>query len=132
MAPSEAELNVIRNCLLNLAQAREHLADVSCWMRLLWQRIAMRSNREYQATGRFFEERYKAIRLIDEASIRRLQCLYGFEPDPSGGLPDDRIERAYFRPVPHRFDAAATPSRSSRTEVLSARPSYFPESFIDR
>jgi hypothetical protein len=38
-------------------------------MRLLDQRIARRCNDEDEATGRFFEDRFKAIPLIDEQAI---------------------------------------------------------------
>jgi hypothetical protein len=78
--PSEAELDTIRRCPVKLEQVRQRLADVSWWMRLLCQRIATRSNREDEASGRFFEERYRAIRLLDEASLLACSAYVDLNP----------------------------------------------------
>jgi hypothetical protein len=45
------------------------LSDISWWMRLVCQRIATRANREDGHSGRFFECRFRAVRLLDEASL---------------------------------------------------------------
>ena len=45
----------------------------------------MRANREDEETGRFFQDRYKATRLVDEAGV----CgLCGPQPDPGGHVRD--------------------------------------------
>ena len=67
--PTAKELDAIRNCGQKLAEIRLRLSDISWWMRLLDQRIARRCNDEDQATGRFFEDRFKAIPLIDDQAI---------------------------------------------------------------
>jgi hypothetical protein len=67
--PTAKELDAIRNCSQRLAEIRRRLSDISWWMRLLDQRIARRCNDEDDATGRFFEDRFKAIPLIDEQAI---------------------------------------------------------------
>jgi hypothetical protein len=67
--PTAKELDAIRNCRQTLADIRLRLSDISWWMRLLDQRIARRCNDEDNATGRFFEDRFKAIPLIDEQAI---------------------------------------------------------------
>jgi hypothetical protein len=67
--PSEKELDSIRNCKEVLAEIRTRLSDISWWMRLLDQRIARRCNDEDGEKGRFFEDRFKAIPLIDEQAI---------------------------------------------------------------
>ncbi len=41
----------------------------SWWLRLLCQRIGMRANREDGEVGRFFQGRFKAVRLLDEESV---------------------------------------------------------------
>lgn len=69
MAPSDSELDLIRNCPIKLEEIRLRLSDISWWMRLLNQRIAQRSNKEDNASGRFFEDRYKGIPVIDEESV---------------------------------------------------------------
>jgi hypothetical protein len=67
--PTKKELDAIRSCGQKLAEIRLRLSDISWWMRLLDQRIARRCNDEDEATGRFFEDRFKAIPLIDEQAI---------------------------------------------------------------
>ena len=69
MPPSDAEISMVANCPDKLAKIRLRLSDVSRWMRLLCQRVAQRSNQEEEEHGRFFEDRFKSIRLLDEASI---------------------------------------------------------------
>ena len=67
--PTPQELDTIRNCNEKTTEIRSRLSDISWWMRLLDQRIARRCNDEDQAKGRFFEDRFKAIPLIDEQAI---------------------------------------------------------------
>jgi len=70
--PTEAELNSIRNDPDKLAEIRTRLSDVSWWMRLLCQNIGRRANRDDGEVGRFFQGRYKAVRLLDDAAV--LSC----------------------------------------------------------
>jgi hypothetical protein len=67
--PTEPELDTIRNCRETLAEIRSRLSNISWWMRLLDQRIARYCNDEDGATGRFFEDRFKSIPLIDEEAV---------------------------------------------------------------
>ena len=68
--PSEPEINSIAGCPIKTAEIRERLSSISWSMRLLCQRVAMRANREDDETGRFFQDRYKATKLIDEIDRR--------------------------------------------------------------
>ena len=67
--PNKQELDAIRNCQQKLTEIRLRLSDISWWMRLLDQRIARRCNDEDEAKGRFFEDRFKAVPLIDEQAV---------------------------------------------------------------
>ena len=69
MAPSPSELDRIRKCPKKLAEIRERLSSISWWMRLLNQRIAQRAHMEDNTKGHFFEERFKAVPLVDEEAI---------------------------------------------------------------
>ncbi len=62
--PVECELNSIRHDPDRLAQIRWRLSDISWWLRLLCQTIAMRANGEDQETGKFWQSRYRAVRLM--------------------------------------------------------------------
>ncbi|MBB3209201.1 hypothetical protein FHS27_005039 [Rhodopirellula rubra] len=67
--PSEPEIKSIAGCPVKTQEIRQRLSSISWWMRLLCQRIAMRANREEQEVGRFWQDRYRATVLTDEASL---------------------------------------------------------------
>ena len=68
--PSEPEINSIATDPSKLAEIRSRLSDISWWMRLLCQRIAQRVNREEgPGKGKFWQNRFKAVRLLDEEAI---------------------------------------------------------------
>lgn len=93
--PTEPELNMILNNPAVLAERRRRLSDISWWMRCTAENIARRSNAEDGVTGHFWEGRYKAVVLLDEASL--LACA------------------AYVDLNPIRAAIAATPESSEFT-----------------
>jgi hypothetical protein len=78
--PSQAELNSIAGDADRLGEIRSRLSDISWWMRLLNQRIAQHANREDEASGKFWESRYRAIRLIDEEAILACSAYVDLNP----------------------------------------------------
>lgn len=101
--PSSKELDTIRKCPVQLAKVRDRLADVSWWMRLLNQHIASRCNREDEASGRFFEERFKMTRLLDEASV--LACAAYVDLNPIRAAMAETIEQSDHTSVQRRIEA---------------------------
>ena len=69
LTPNQQEIASIAGCPVRLAEIRSRLSDISWWMRLLCQRVAQRANREDHESGHFFQDRYKATRLADEAAL---------------------------------------------------------------
>ncbi len=69
LEPNEAELNSIRTDPDKLKMIRLRLSDISWWMRLLCQKIAQRANAEEEISGKFWETRYRAVRILDEAGL---------------------------------------------------------------
>ncbi len=63
-------------------------------MRLLCQRVAQRANHEEKECGRFFQDRFGATLLTDEASL--LVCAAYVHLNPSRHGNDARIERPYI------------------------------------
>ena len=85
LTPTQSEILSIVGRPVKRAEIRKRLSSISWWMRLLCQRTAMRANREDEETGRFFQDRYKATRLVDEAGV----CgLCGPQSDPGGHVRD--------------------------------------------
>jgi REP element-mobilizing transposase RayT len=88
---SDKDLNVIRNDARKLKQIRGRLSDISWWMRLLCQRIAQRANREEQETpGKFWQNRFRAVRLLDEESL--LACAAYVDLNPIRAAMVETIE----------------------------------------
>ena len=78
--PRQSELDVIVNDAEKLAERRRRLSDLSWWMRCTAENIARQSNREENVTGHFWEGRYRAQRLLDEASV--LACAAYVDLNP--------------------------------------------------
>jgi len=100
--PIECELNSIRHDPDRLAQIRLRLSDISWWMRLLCQTIAMRANREDGETGRQgrFEpsdDRRMAETLSGNASPAPDRFLTPLELDEHGGEPGQCANRSGSR-----------------------------------
>jgi hypothetical protein len=113
LEPTEAELNSIRNCPVKLAETRERLSSVSWWIRLLNQRIAQRANRETDEVGRFWQDRFRSIRIEDEESL--LACAAYVDLNPIRAAMAETIEGSEYTSVKRRIDAEllSTDSESS-------------------
>jgi hypothetical protein len=77
--PSESELNTVRLDPKRMAVIRRRLSDISWWMRLLCQPLAAKANREENQLGRFWQGRFRAIRICDEATL--LACAASVDLD---------------------------------------------------
>ncbi len=77
---TDAELEVITGNAERLAEVRRRLSDVSWWMRCTAENIARRANRDDECSGRFWEGRFKAQLLLDEASL--LACAAYVDLNP--------------------------------------------------
>ena len=82
--PSEPELNSIRLDADKVKTIRSRLSDVSWWMRLLSQRIAQKANVEDQIAGKFWQSRYRAVRLIDDEAILACAAYVDLNPIRAG------------------------------------------------
>ncbi len=80
LEPTEFEINSIVNNKQKLAAVRIRLSDLSWWMRLLSQKIAQRANEDDGEVGKFFQARYRAVRLPDKAAI--LACAAYVDLNP--------------------------------------------------
>ena len=67
--PTEGELNAICGNPERLAEIRLRLSDLSWFMRFAAEPVARRANAEDRCTGRFWQGRFKSVKLCDEAAI---------------------------------------------------------------
>ena len=123
--PTAKQIRAIAGCPIRLAEIRKRLSSVSWWMRLLCQRVATRSNAEDQQTGRFFQDRYKATRLLDEASL--LACSVYVDLNPVRAAICETIEQSDHTSAQRRITALnekpeVHPERIRAADFLSPLP----------
>ena len=99
--PSEAELNMVRNDPQKLETIRLRLSDIAWWMRLLCQNIAVRANHEDREAGKFWQSRYRAVRLLDEQAI--LACAAYVDLNPIRAAMAETLEKSDFTSVQRRI-----------------------------
>ena len=103
LTPTQPEILSIAGCPVKRAEIRKRLSSISWWMWLLCQRTAMRANREDEETGRFFQDRYKATRLVDEAGL--LACAAYVDLNPIRAAMCETLEQSDHTSVQRRIEA---------------------------
>lgn len=119
LEPTEFELDTIRDNPAALQQIRMRLSDVSWWMRILCQKIAMRANKDDKEVGKFFQSRFKAVKLLDEEAILACSAYVDLNPIRAGLATS--IEDSQFTSAKKRFEAV-------RERV--SQPSLSPDRFL--
>ncbi|MFG0262973.1 MAG: transposase [Novipirellula sp. JB048] len=103
LPPTEPEIESIAGCHDKCAEIRKRLSSISWWMRLLCQRVAMRANREDQESGHFFQARFHATRIADEASL--LACAAYVDLNPIRAAIAETLEQSDHTSVQRRIQA---------------------------
>ena len=98
--PNEFELNSIRNKPDKVKVIRSRLSDVSWWMRLLSQKVAQRANRDDEEVGKFWQARYRAVRLLDETAL--LACAAYVDLNPIRAAMAQTIETSEYTSAQQR------------------------------
>jgi len=109
LEPTEFEINRIVNNKEKLAGLRSRLSDISWWMRLLCQNIAQRANREEGEVGKFWQARYRAVRLLDEIAI--LSCAAYVDLNPIRAALAGTLETSDFTSAQKRSLGLASESQ---------------------
>lgn len=78
--PTEFEVNAIKGDSGQLKERRSRLGSISWFMRFLSEKVARESNKQDECTGRFWEGRFKAQVLLDEAAL--LACMQFVDLNP--------------------------------------------------
>lgn len=81
---------------------RLRLSDISFWMKSYAHHIAVRANGEDEVEGHFWQGRFKAHVLVDEASI--LRCMLYVDLNPIRAGMADSIEESDYTGAKDRLD----------------------------
>lgn len=103
LEPTEWELNTIRLDPTRLATIRRRLSDISWWMRLLSQPLAAMANREEDQVGRFWQGRFRAVRICDEAAL--LACAAYVDLNPIRAALAETLEASGYTSVQRRIES---------------------------
>ena len=117
--PTEFELNMIRKNASKLKAIRLRLSDISWWMRLLSQNIGQRANKEDEEVGKFWQARYRAVRLLDETAI--LACAAYVDLNPIRAAMAETLETSDFTSVQRRTESIKQQVKTDRTRTNSKR-----------
>ena len=100
--PTAAELHMITADSERLEELRSRLSDISWWMRCTSENIAKQANREDECTGRFWEGRFRAQLILDEASL--LACAAYVDLNPIRAALAETPETSEFTGAKDRID----------------------------
>jgi hypothetical protein len=107
-----------------LKEIRSRLSDISWWMRLLSQKIGRRANEEDHEVGKFWQARYRAVRLLDDTAV--LACAAYVDLNPIRASMATTIESSDFTSGQQRalaiHTAHATPEQRSLGQCTSISP----------
>ena len=78
--PTENDVKTLARDKERLAEVRRRLSDISWFMRALAEPIARMANKQDECTGRFWEGRFKAQQIVDEAGL--LACSMYVDLNP--------------------------------------------------
>ncbi|MDP1561870.1 MAG: hypothetical protein Q8M16_10870 [Pirellulaceae bacterium] len=91
-APSETDVKALVSNPEQLLKIRERLSDISWFMRALAEPIARMANNQEKCTGRFWEGRFKAQRIVDETGL--LACSMYVDLNPIRAAMAQSLEQA--------------------------------------
>jgi REP element-mobilizing transposase RayT len=116
--PTEAQVQMLVSSPEQLAVIRQRLSDISWFMRALAEPIARLANREDECTGRFWEGRFKAQRITDEAGL--LACAMYVDLNPIRAAMAETPEQAVHTSAYDRLQAELGMQIDSAAFVLQA------------
>ena len=100
--PNELELNSIRSSPEKVQEIRLRLSDISWWIRLLSQKIAQRANKDDGEVGKFWQARYKAVRILDETAL--LACAAYVDLNPIRAAMAETLEQSDYTSIQRRIE----------------------------
>ncbi len=137
--PTENDVRALAGNVQRMAEVRERLSDISWFMRALSEPIARLANKQDECTGRFWEGRFKAQRIVDEAGLLACAMYVDLNPiraamaesperavhtsayDRIRGERGEQMPSAAFDLAPVSTEEAATQLKSTPVEELKAK-----------
>jgi hypothetical protein len=101
--PSRLEIKAIMHDAARVAEIRRRLSDISWWMRLLCQRIGTRANREDGESGKFWQSRFQAVRILDDEAL--LACAAYVDLNPIRAAMSETLEASDFTSAQRRIES---------------------------
>jgi REP element-mobilizing transposase RayT len=132
--PTTTDVEALANNPERMAVVRLRLSDVSWFMRALSEPIARLANQQEKCTGCFWEGRFKAQRLLDEAAL--LACCMYVDLNPVRAAMAESPEESQFTSAydrikalqGHTVESAAAPMQTiTREEAAKILKSSTPE-----
>ena len=102
--PTEEEVDALANDAKRMKTIRARLSDFSWFMRALAEPIARRANMEDDCKGHFWESRFKATNLLDEASL--LACCMYVDLNSIRAAMASNLESSTFTSAHDRMEAS--------------------------
>ena len=91
-------------------------------MRLLCQNIGTRANKEDREIGKFFQGRYRAVRILDEETL--LACSAYVDLNLIRAAMAETVEQSDFTSAQRRVESIQTLSKDPSIESASLRDSF--------
>ncbi len=118
--PTEIQVQTLANNPTEIKRIRRCLSDISWFMRALAEPVARMSNKEDNCTGRFWEGRFKAQRITDEAGL--LACAMYVDLNPVRAAMAESIEESFHTSAYDRIHAEQGAKIESVAFALEAIP----------
>jgi hypothetical protein len=114
--PTTHDVDTLVNDSERMALVRLRLSDVSWFMRALSEPIARLANRQDKCTGSFWEGRFKAQRLLDEAAL--LACCMYVDLNPVRAAMAESPAKSQFTSAYDRMKAEAGETVESEAAAM--------------
>ena len=101
--PTENDVRTLAGNRQRMAEVRSRLSDISWFMRAVSEPIARLANKQDECTGRFWEGRFKAQRIVDEAGL--LACAMYVDLNPIRAAMAESPEQAVHTSAYDRIKA---------------------------
>jgi len=101
-SPTQDEIQAIVSDPDRVKELRTRLSHISWFMKMVSERVARRANAEEDVTGRFWQGRFRGIKLADAAAI--LACLMYVDLNPIRAGICDTPEQSEHTSAKHRID----------------------------